>query len=52
MILTVETPASTYYNCVGEIDTNPAAGECGDEDSKTYCPGIGKVRDAVLELVT
>ena len=39
-------------NCVTVVDTNPAAGECGDEDSKTYCPGIGKVRDAVLELVS
>lgn len=39
-------------NCVTVVDTNPVAGECGDEDAKTYCPRIGKVTDAGLELVS
>jgi len=38
-------------DCVEVVDTNPAEGECEDDDAKTYCPGIGIVKDQELELV-
>ena len=38
-------------DCVEVVDTNPAEGECGDDDAKTYCPGIGIVKDQELELI-
>ena len=42
-----------YTNCVLVIDTNPAEGgeACGDDDAKTYCPGVGLVQDEDMELV-
>lgn len=52
MGLDVEVPAGNWSDCVQVIDTNPAVGECEDEDAKTYCPGIGKVIDADLKLVS
>lgn len=53
-------------DCIQAIDTNPADGECCDEfynpeagddwedecDVKTYCPGIGIVKDQDLELTS
>ena len=42
-----------YTDCVLVIDTNPVEGgdACGDDDAKTYCPGIGLVQDEDMELV-
>ena len=40
-----------YTDCVLVIDTNPAEGECEDDDAKTYCPGVGLVQDEDMELV-
>jgi hypothetical protein len=42
-----------FTGCIKIIDTNPAEGVCGDEDSdsKIYCPGVGLVQDEDLELV-
>jgi len=51
MGLSVVTPAGTFDHCVKVVDTNPAEGQCGDEDFKIYCPGLGVVQDANLELV-
>lgn len=52
MGLVVDVPAGAWSDCVQVIDTNPVEGDCGDEDAKIYCPGIGIVQDAVLELVS
>ena len=51
MGLSVVTPAGTFDHCVKVVDTNPAEGQCGDEDFKIYCPRLGIVQDADLELV-
>jgi hypothetical protein len=51
----VEVPAGEWGDCVVVVDTNPAEAEddgCLDEDQKTYCPGIGIVKDQDLELVS
>jgi hypothetical protein len=41
-----------YTGCIKIFDTNPTQdGECGEEDAKIYCPGIGLVQDQDLELV-
>jgi hypothetical protein len=42
-----------YTDCVLVIDTNPTEGgdACGDDDAKTYCPGVGLVQDEDMELV-
>jgi len=40
-----------WEDCVQINDTNPATGECGEDDAKTYCPGIGLVQDQELKLV-
>jgi len=45
----VEVPAGTFHNCVEVTETSPL--EPGDESLKTYCPGIGMVRDEDLELI-
>ena len=40
-----------FTGCIKIFDTNPTPdGECGDEDAKIYCPGIGLVQDQDLEL--
>ena len=50
----VEVPAGEWEDCVVVLDTNPAEAPegCLDEDEKTYCPGIGIVKDQDLELVS
>ena len=43
-----------HTDCVQIFDTNPAeppAGECGDDDAKTYCYGVGLVQDQEMEMV-
>ena len=45
----VEVPAGTFKNCVEVTETSPL--EPGDESLKTYCPGVGLVRDEDLELI-
>jgi hypothetical protein len=49
MNLEVEVPAGTFRGCVEVTETTPL--EPGEESFKTYCPGIGLVRDDDLELV-
>ena len=54
MYLDVDVPAGSWSDCVQIFDTNPAVEggeECGDEDAKTYCPGVGLVQDEDMELV-
>lgn len=45
----VEVPAGVFGNCVEVTETTPL--EPGEESFKTYCPGVGLVRDDDLELV-
>ena len=52
MRVDVDVPAGMWSGCVTVIDTNPAEGDCGDDDAKTYCPGVGIVQDAILDLVS
>lgn len=49
MGLTVETEAGTFEDCAEVIDSSPL--DPGAEDAKIYCPGLGIVADAELELV-
>ena len=49
MNLEVEVPWGTFRGCVEVTETTPL--EPGEESFKTYCPGIGLVRDDDLELV-
>ena len=42
-------PAGTFQNCVEVTETSPL--EPGHESLKTYCPGVGLVRDEDLELI-
>lgn len=51
MGLEVEVPAGSWSDCVQIFDTNPAEGECGEDDAKTYCYGVGLVQDQDMELV-
>jgi hypothetical protein len=51
MGLSVDVPAGEWSDCVKVIDTNPAEDECGDDDAKTYCYGVGLVQDEDMELV-
>lgn len=51
MGLPADVPAGMWSDCVMVIDTNPAEGECGDDDAKIYCPEVGIVQDSILELV-
>ena len=40
-----------FTGCIKIFDTNPTPdGECGEDDAKIYCPGIGLVQDQDLEL--
>lgn len=41
-----------FTDCILIYDTNPAEGDCGEEDVKIYCPGVGLVQDQDLELVS
>ena len=44
--------APDFTGCIKIFDTNPTPeGECGEEDAKIYCPGIGLVQDQELALV-
>lgn len=45
----VEVPAGVFQNCVEVTETTPL--EPGEESFKTYCPGVGLVRDDDLELM-
>ena len=45
----VVVPAGTFQNCVEVTETSPL--EPGHESLKTYCPGVGQVRDEDLELI-
>jgi hypothetical protein len=45
----VEVPAGIFRNCVEVTETSPL--EPGAESLKTYCPGVGLVRDDDLELI-
>jgi len=45
----VEVPAGVFKNCVEVTETTPL--EPGEESFKTYCPGVGLVRDDDLELM-
>jgi len=45
----VEVPAGEFQNCVEVTETTPL--EPGEESFKTYCPGVGLVRDDELELM-
>lgn len=49
MGLEVEVPAGVFHNCVEVTETTPL--EPGEESFKTYCPGVGIVRDDDLELI-
>ena len=52
MGLDVDVPAGEWSGCIEIFDTNPTEdGECGEDDAKLYCPGIGLVQDQDLELV-
>lgn len=45
----VDVPAGKFKNCVEVTETSPL--EPGHESLKTYCPGVGQVRDDDLELI-
>jgi hypothetical protein len=47
-----EEGETEFTDCILIFDTNPAEGECGEDDSKIYCPGVGLVQDQDLELVS
>lgn len=49
MGLTVETAAGTFQDCVFIVETTPL--EPGATSEKIYCPGIGLVSDAPVQLV-
>lgn len=49
MGLTVETEAGTFQDCVFIVETSPL--EPGATSEKTYCPGIGLVSDAPVQLI-
>src|SRR5262245_48096945 len=49
MGIEVEVPAGVFHNCVEVTETTPL--EPGEKSFKTYCPGIGNVRDDDLELI-
>ena len=49
MGLEVKTKAGTFHKCVKVLETTPL--EPGVESLKTYCPGVGLVKDGPVELV-
>jgi hypothetical protein len=50
MGLEVTVPAGTFTDCVQVIETTPL--EPGSESEKTYCPGVGLVKDDTTELIS
>ena len=50
MGLEVTVPAGTFTGCVQVIETTPL--EPGSESEKTYCPGVGLVKDDTTELIS
>jgi len=53
MGLEVDLPAGDWSGCIKIFDTNPTPdGECGEDDAKLYCPGVGLVQDQELKLVS
>ena len=49
MGLTVDTKAGTFQDCVFIVETTPL--EPGATSEKIYCPGIGLVSDAPVQLI-
>jgi hypothetical protein len=49
MGIEVEVPAGTFRGCIEVTETTPL--EPDEESIKSYCPGIGMVRDEELELI-
>jgi len=49
MGLEVPTPAGTFQNCVGLMESNPL--DEGPGDGKVYCPGVGIVIDGLITLI-
>lgn len=49
MGLTVDTKAGTFQDCVFIVETTPL--EPGASSEKIYCPGIGLVSDAPVQLI-
>lgn len=48
-----ESENPEFTDCIKIFDTNPTEdGECSEDDTKIYCPGIGLVQDQDLELVS
>jgi hypothetical protein len=41
-----------FTGCIKIFDTNPAEDECGKDDEKICCPGIGLVQDQDLVLTS
>jgi hypothetical protein len=50
MGLEVTVPAGTFTDCVQVIETTPL--EPGSESEKTYCPGVGLVKDDTTKLIS
>ena len=48
MGLAVNVPAGAFAGCVEVTETTSL--DCGSEDTKLYCPGVGLVVDAEAEL--
>lgn len=49
MGLTVETAAGTFQDCVFIVETSPL--DPGASSEKIYCPGVGLVSDAPVQLM-
>ena len=49
MGIEIPTPAGTFTDCVGVVDSTPLDPE--EMDAKVYCPGIGLVMDEDLVLI-
>ncbi len=47
---TVKTPKGTFHNCLKTAETTPL--EPGVTEYKFYAPGIGLIKDGVLELIS
>jgi hypothetical protein len=49
--LTVTVPAGTFRGCVEVAETDPLSSTPNAPDVKVHCPGVGIVRDEVIELI-
>ncbi|MEZ5330816.1 MAG: hypothetical protein R2991_01915 [Thermoanaerobaculia bacterium] len=49
MGIEMPTPAGTFSDCVGVVDTTPLDPE--SRDAKVYCPGVGLVMDEAIVLI-